>query len=108
MRTNPYFSDLPNDYLFAAVENRLRAYLAKHPSAALIKMGIGDVTQPLASVVTEAGQRAVAEMGNKEPFICIGYSRVRRRPGNFTVGSINSKLEYLITRHIYIIMGKRN
>ena len=65
---NPYFVYLKDAYLFAETENRLRAYLQKNPHADIIKMGIGDVTQPLCAAAVEAGHRAVAEMGNKETF----------------------------------------
>lgn len=78
MQTNPYFAQLKDAYLFAETENRLSAYLETHPHADIIKMGIGDVTQPLCAAVIEAGQKALEEMGKQETFR--GYGPYRGYP----------------------------
>ena len=61
---NDYFTRLPGSYLFAEIARRVKAYSAAHPDADIIRLGIGDVTRPLAPCVVEAGLKAVAEMGD--------------------------------------------
>ena len=68
MRLNKNFDLLKDNYLFAEVENRVAAYKAAHPDKDIIKLGIGDVTLPLCSVVVDAGMRAAHEMGEQETF----------------------------------------
>ncbi len=67
-KINENYQKLPGSYLFAEVGRRTAAYAAEHPEARLIKLGIGDVTRPLAPAVVEAMHRAVEEMGRKETF----------------------------------------
>ena len=62
MRVNPNFEKLPGQYLFAEVARRVRDYAAAHPQADLIRLGIGDVTRPLAPAVVEALKAAADEM----------------------------------------------
>jgi LL-diaminopimelate aminotransferase len=62
LRVNPNFEKLPGNYLFAEVARRVKAYGAAHPDADLIKLGIGDVTRPLAPTVVQAMQKAAGEM----------------------------------------------
>ncbi len=65
---NDSFQKLPGSYLFAEIGRRVKAYGAAHPEAELIRLGIGDVTRPLAPAVIEAMHHAVAEMGVQETF----------------------------------------
>lgn len=65
---NKNFFKFPGGYLFATVRNKMEAYQKEHPEAAIISLGIGDVTQPLAPSVVAALQKAVLEMGQKETF----------------------------------------
>lgn len=67
-KMNSYFLDLKENYLFREISQRVNAYLSAHPDNKLIRMGIGDVTQPLAPVVVEAMKKASAEMGDKATF----------------------------------------
>lgn len=53
---------------FIEIGKRVREYIAAHPDNKIIKMGIGDVTQPLAPVVVAAMKKAADEMGVKETF----------------------------------------
>jgi LL-diaminopimelate aminotransferase len=69
---NTNFVKLPGSYLFAEVAARKARYLAAHPEAQLINMGIGDVTRPLAPSVIKAMHGAVDEMSEAETFK--GYS----------------------------------
>lgn len=65
---NENFLKLPGGYLFPEIGRRVRAYSAEHPDKKLIRLGIGDVTQPLAKAVVEAMVKASREMGRKETF----------------------------------------
>ena len=67
-KINENYEKLPGSYLFAEIARRVASFSAEHPEAKLIKLGIGDVTQPLAPAVIEAMHKAVDEMGNKETF----------------------------------------
>ena len=67
-KANPNFQKLPGSYLFAEVARRAAAYTAANPDKKLIKLGIGDVTQPLAPAVVDALMKASAEMGVKDSF----------------------------------------
>lgn len=68
MKLNKNFRNLQDSYLFATIANRLSEYLAAHPDAPVIKMGIGDVTLPLPQVCVQAMEEASREMGVKETF----------------------------------------
>ncbi len=66
LKINDNFLKLPGGYLFPEIGRRVRAF--SDPQKPLIRLGIGDVTQPLAPAVIEAMHRAVEEMGHKETF----------------------------------------
>ncbi len=68
LKANPYFERLPGSYLFAEIARRVKEYSAQNPKANLIRLGIGDVTRPLAPAVVEAMVNAAKEMGNAETF----------------------------------------
>ncbi len=72
MKLNKNFSSLKESYLFVEITNRVNKYKAEHPEADIIKLGIGDVTRPLAKCVVDAGIKAVKEMGDAATFR--GYS----------------------------------
>ncbi|MDE6806835.1 MAG: aminotransferase class I/II-fold pyridoxal phosphate-dependent enzyme, partial [Prevotella sp.] len=65
---NDHFLKLPNNYLFADIAKKVNAFKVMHPKADVISLGIGDVTQPLCSAVTEAMHRAVDEMSTAKSF----------------------------------------
>ena len=67
-KVNQNFLKLPGSYLFSEITRRLAAYTAEHPEAKMIRLGIGDVTRPLAPAVIEAMHKAVDEMGTFEGF----------------------------------------
>lgn len=60
---NDNFLKLQKNYLFADIAQKVADYKAAHPEAQLIRLGIGDVTRPLAPAVIEALHKAVDEMG---------------------------------------------
>lgn len=67
-KMNANFLNLKANYLFKEISQRVGKYTAEHPNNKIIKMGIGDVTRPLAPVVVTAMEKAAAEMGVKETF----------------------------------------
>mgnify|MGYP000944884745 CR=1 FL=1 len=68
IKVNPNFSKLMGSYLFSEIAKRESAFIAAHPDAQVIKLGIGDVTMPLAPAVVDAMQKAAAELGRAESF----------------------------------------
>ena len=67
-RINEHYAKLPASYLFPEIGRRVRAYQAAHPDARVIRLGIGDVTEPLAPAIVRAMHEAVEEMGARETF----------------------------------------
>ena len=65
---NQNFTKLPGGYLFPEIGRRVRAFSAEGTPMPLIRLGIGDVTLPLAPVVVEDLHKASEEMGHKETF----------------------------------------
>ena len=68
VKINENFLTMKKNYLFIDIAKRLKAFTAANPDKHLIRMGIGDVTLPLAPVVVEAIKKAADEMGVKETF----------------------------------------
>ncbi len=68
IKVNENFSALKESYLFSEIGKKVKAYKEAHPDKKVIRLGIGDVTLPLAPVVIQAMEKAVAEMGVKETF----------------------------------------
>ncbi|MCF7956507.1 MAG: LL-diaminopimelate aminotransferase [Phycisphaerae bacterium] len=65
---NENFMKLQAGYLFPEIGRRVRAFAAENPDASIIKLGIGDVTEPLAPAVIEAMHRAVDDMAKSSSF----------------------------------------
>ena len=68
MRINEHYAKLPASYLFPEIGRRVRAFAAAHPDAKVIRLGIGDVTEPLAPAIVEAMHVATDEMGRRDGF----------------------------------------
>ncbi|MCX7882360.1 MAG: LL-diaminopimelate aminotransferase [Brevinematales bacterium] len=68
VRVNENYTLLQGSYLFSEVAKRVRMYQEKHPEKKIIRLGIGDVTQPLVPSVIRAFQQGVEEMARKETF----------------------------------------
>lgn len=68
MKFNQNYLKLKESYLFSMVAQKSNAYKEAHPDKNVIRLSIGDVTQPLCPAVTSAMTKAVAEMGIKETF----------------------------------------
>ena len=67
-RINENYLKLPGSYLFSTVARKQREYLEAHPDKNVIRLSIGDVTQPIAPAIIEAMHRAVDEMALAETF----------------------------------------
>ena len=65
---NPHYSKLQASYLFSDIARRVREYQAANPGADIIRLGIGDVTEPLPPACIEALHKAVDEMGSEATF----------------------------------------
>ncbi len=68
MKLNKNYSRLAQSYLFSTIAKKVNEYTAENPSAEIIRLGIGDVTLPLAPAVVKALEDASREMGKKETF----------------------------------------
>lgn len=67
-KINDNYLKLPGSYLFSTIAKKVAAFSEAHPDASIIRLGIGDVTQPLAPVIIDALHKAVDEMGHAETF----------------------------------------
>ena len=67
-RVNDNYLKLKSSYLFSDIAQRVKAFQAANPGAKLIRLGIGDVTQPLPPTVVAALHAAVDEMTKRETF----------------------------------------
>lgn len=65
---NEHFLKLQSNYLFSDIAKKVNSFKITHPKQKIIRMGIGDVTQPLAPAVIEAMHKAVDEMASRETF----------------------------------------
>src|SRR5947207_235976 len=68
MRINDHYLKLKAGYLFPEIGRRAAAFAKENPTAKIIRMGIGDVTEPLPAAVIEAMHKAVDEMARRESF----------------------------------------
>jgi len=67
-RINDHYLELKRSYLFTDIAARIKAFQAEHPDARIIRLGIGDVTQPLPPAVIAALHAAVDEMADAKTF----------------------------------------
>lgn len=68
IRINENYTKLKASYLFSEIAQRVKAFVAAHPSQPVIRLGIGDVTEPLPPVCIEALHAATDEMAHRETF----------------------------------------
>lgn len=68
MLVNEHFAQIGQNYLFSTIARKVKAYSATNPERRIIRLGIGDVTEPIAPVIIEAMHKAVDEMGAKKTF----------------------------------------
>lgn len=65
---NEHYFKLKAGYLFPEIGRRVREYASLRPEKEIIRLGIGDVTQPLSPSIIKAFHEGVEEMGNKDTF----------------------------------------
>ena len=67
-KINENFVKIPQSYLFSDIARRVAAYTSANPDKSIIRLGIGDVTRPLAPAVVDAMKKACDEMGVEATF----------------------------------------
>lgn len=67
-KINENYLKLPGSYLFSDIAKKVKQFTTENPDKEIIRLGIGDVTLPLAPAVIEALHKAADEMASKETF----------------------------------------
>lgn len=67
-KVNDNYLKLPGSYLFSTIGKKVREFQEANPDKKIIRLGIGDVTLPLAPAIIDALHKAVDEMAKKETF----------------------------------------
>ena len=67
-QVNDHYLKLQAGYLFPEIARRVNTYIDAHAEADVIRLGIGDVTEPLPPAIIAAMHAAVDEMGDRETF----------------------------------------
>ena len=90
-RLNDHFLKLSAGYLFPEIGRRVNTFAEANPDAAIIKLGIGDVTEPLPAACREAMKAAVDDLGDKASFRGYGpeqgYLWLREKIAKYDFGS---------------------
>ncbi len=68
IRMNPHYRKLAGSYLFSEIAKQVAMYQQSHQGERVIRLGIGDVTEPFGTAVTEAMKSAVEEMAHRGTF----------------------------------------
>lgn len=68
IRINDNFTKLQESYLFSEIARKIKIYESEHPEARVIRMGIGDVTQPICDASIKAMHAAVDDMSESATF----------------------------------------
>lgn len=68
IKINKHYSELKSSYLFYNIAQKVKKYSEEHPDAHLLKLGIGDVTQPLCDEVIKALHGAADDQAEKKTF----------------------------------------
>lgn len=68
IKINENFLELKESYLFSDINKKVKEYTKEKPDANIIKLGIGDVTKPIPSVIVDAIKKSADEMGNINTF----------------------------------------
>ena len=65
---NDNYQKLPGSYLFSTIAKKVAAFSEANPDKSIIRLGIGDVTQPIAPAIIDAMHKAVDEMADAKTF----------------------------------------
>lgn len=68
MKVNKEYLNLSDNYLFSEIATRVKKFAAEHPDKEIIRLGIGDVTKPIATPIIDALKIATDEMSLAESF----------------------------------------
>ncbi|GLC79112.1 LL-diaminopimelate aminotransferase [Lacrimispora brassicae] len=68
VKINENYLKLPGSYLFSTIAKKVNAYTEANQDKKIIRLGIGDVTQPIAPAIIRTLHEAVDEIGHKETF----------------------------------------
>jgi len=97
MKINANYFNLKDNYLFATIAQKVRDFSAANPNKTLIRLGIGDVTLPLAPSVVSAIKSATDEMADKNTFKGYGpdggYEFLREAIKNYYKSTKNVNIE---------------
>lgn len=74
---------LQTNYLFPEINARKQQFLALHPQASLISLGIGDTTEPIPPFITKALMQGAARLGTADGYVGYGpeqgFSELRKK-----------------------------
>ena len=68
LKINDNYLKLPGSYLFSTIAKKVQAFTEANPDKKIIRLGIGDVTQPLSPAIITALHDAVDDMSKAETF----------------------------------------
>ena len=68
IKLNTRYAELKESYLFYNIAQKTKAYSAENPGTHLLRLGIGDVSQPLCPAVIDALHEAVEDQASKDTF----------------------------------------
>lgn len=68
LKVNSFYKDVAENYLFSQIARKVSDFSKLHPEERIIRLGIGDVTLPLAGAVIDTLHSAVDDMSRKETF----------------------------------------
>ena len=97
IRINENYLKLKSSYLFSEISKRVTSFQQANPDAKVIRMGIGDVTQPLPSAIIEAFHKGVDEMADMSTFKGYGpeqgYDFLREKVAEFDYRARGAKID---------------
>ena len=68
MQANHNYSRISDSYLFSTIAQKIDTYTQLNPNNEIIRLGIGDVTQPLVPGIIQALHQAVDEQASTDTF----------------------------------------
>lgn len=68
IRINENFLKLQNNYLFSNINKKVSLFQKNNPDKKIISLGIGDVTRPIVSTVSNAMKKAIYDLENEKSF----------------------------------------
>ena len=97
IRLNEHYTKLKASYLFADIAKRVNAYVAAHPDKPVIRLGIGDVTEPLPPVCIAALHAATDELAHRATFRGYGpgegYAFLREAIAQHDYAALGAKVD---------------